>query len=429
MQKIKLLLMVSLSASLGLVGCKNKKTASSSESSEPEVVDSYVISEEAYKAEMTDRGFFFHQNVTYSGKAAMGMYEAPLITKIADNIVESTFGDAETPNNSFKFDFSTISEGKIYTQAYTVEPGGEFYEDGDYKCGMFDMGEISTESSYILVVDFDKISYDETTKTYNITEPVTVGISGEEMLINELSYQFINGKLDSYKAKFGPKDNPLMGMNAELKAINRGTTTATFPLIKHVKSGTFSDWVSKYTKFQFESNVTLEIESKIGAEITKRVVKFDDDKIDELICDKDGNQTDHAYYKFDKDSYKTDTHEIDYDVYYFSEGTQKWYKVPNSGDYLNVVKFRAELLDFSFNQFNFDKDNGVYNLKEDTPYTKITTDYVCKEYQIAFLYNELQSYSYVSYEAGFVGEQDHIYSISAKVKGIGSTSVTLPDIE
>ncbi|MBR0439232.1 MAG: hypothetical protein IJK27_00520 [Bacilli bacterium] len=427
MQKIKLLLMISLSASLGLVGCKNKKS-SSSESSEPEVVDSNVISAEAYKAEMTDRGFFIHQNVTYSGTAAMGMYEAPLITKIADNVVESSFGDTETPSNSFKFDYSTLSEGKVYTQAYTVEPGGDFY-GGDYKCGMFDVGEISTESSYILVVGFDKISYDEATKTYNLIEPVTVGVGHDEMLINELSYQFINGKLDSYKAKFGPKDQPMMGMNAELKAINRGTTTASFPLIKHVNSGTFNDWVSKYTKFQFESNVTLEIESNIGGEVTQRVVKFDNDKIDELICDKDGEQIDHNYYKFDKDSYKEDTHEIDFDVYYFSESTQEWYTIPSSGDYLNVVKFRAELLDFSFNQFNFDKDNGVYNLKEDTAYTKNTTDYVCKEYQIAFLYNELQSYSYVSYEAGFVGEEDHIYSVSVKVKNIGSTSVTLPDIE
>ena len=61
------------------------------------------------------------------------MYEAPLITKIADNVVESSFGDTETPSNSFKFDYSTLSEGKVYTQAYTVEPGGDFY-GGDYKC-------------------------------------------------------------------------------------------------------------------------------------------------------------------------------------------------------------------------------------------------------------------------------------------------------
>ena len=425
--------MTALSASLILSGCNKKKSDQPSDSQgggETQEVDSYKVSEEEYKAEMIDYGFFIHQNVTYSGPASMGVLSSELVVNIADNVIYSGFqGERIGMTNFFRLDYSkTNDEGEIYADTLINEPGGD-ETTAQFKSGMFYLSDIITESSYILVVSYGDLEFNEENNTYNLKAPVDIEVAHEEdMRITKLSYKFVDGKLDHYYAKFGAAAQPEFVLEVEFTASKRGETVVEFPVVKNVKRDAFNEWITDLDKYQFGANITFEATVNEGGQQYTVVDKFDDNKIEETIYDSFGKPLTQEFYEFDQSTLNEETGMIDYNVYQYSNSSEKWYTMPYGGNYLSILEYRTLLLTFDFSEFEFDKEDGRYNLKEATEFTKNVSEFVCQEYHISFLYYQLQNFSFISYEKGHEGDEEYIFSVSSEIKDIGTTVVELPEL-
>lgn len=286
MKKTQLLLIATLSTSLLLAGCGKKKggeSAKESDASESEPEISYTVTEQEYADEIKHGGFVIDQNVTYAGNSIYGTMEADFAVEIDSNIIHGKMGGAMGLEDYVKIHYDTYDEGFVDVEVYSLEPGADF-SAGKYYKENSDFSGILTEATYVLPVEYDDLEYNEEKQAYVLKETTTIFVIEGNMKITELEFKFVNGKLDSYKTRFGPEDDERISIYLDLQATKRGETHVEFPVFKEVSENVFNKWIKTLEFFtDLDNSATIEGNIHIYGEDYQIVRKIEENGIESII--------------------------------------------------------------------------------------------------------------------------------------------------
>ena len=383
--------------------------------------DSHNVSKEQYDQIITDCGFAINNNVTYSGTFAMGAMSVEGQVEIDDNVIHAVSSGELGFDNYIKLDLDSLTdEGLVDVEVYSIELGTT---SGRYQETTMPLQYAVTQSTYMVFLDYEDLTYDADNGIYSLKDTVEVDAPDDNMVVTDAKLQFNDGQLTSYKFKYSPKSNPLMALEADLKAEKQGTTEAEFPVVVEVGETNFNRSVYQRVFFGFK-NGNATIDAKIDDRGTKKNknVKFDRNAVEFFETVVDGDSS-HHFVEFETDSYVEATDAIDGSMYYENtDGT--WYTMPYSwtyGSYLTVLSY---LIPVQFNKVEF--ADGVYKTKEAFDYTIGGEEFTIGECTYTFLYGDLQSYTLLAYEKGHVGEEEYKLSVEVSVSDYENTEVSLP---
>ena len=215
MKKKQVLSVGLLSCALLLSGCN--KTSS------------HTVTKEQYDNCVTKYGFALNNNVTYSGTFSMGAITMAGTVEIDNNVIHAkTTGDYGF-ENFFKIDVNTLTEeGMVSYELMSLEPGASEYY---HKAGTGLLSGALTESTYMVFIDYEKLSYDSANEIYSLNEEVEVSAPEENMHVLCADLKFDDGQLMAYHFKYYPVSQPMMLLEINLVAEKIGSTVVEFPTI------------------------------------------------------------------------------------------------------------------------------------------------------------------------------------------------------
>ena len=192
-------------------------------------VVSHTVTKEQYDRAITNYGFVLNNNVTYSGTFSMGAMSMSGIVEIDNNVIHTKANGDYGFENFLKIDANTITEeGMAYYEVISLEAGSSdsyHYEETGLLC------DVLIESTYMLFINYEKFSYDETNEVYSLSEEVEVSAPEENMHVLCADLKFDDGQLMAYHFKYYPVSQPMMLLEINLVAEKIGSTVVEFPTI------------------------------------------------------------------------------------------------------------------------------------------------------------------------------------------------------
>ena len=433
MKKIKLIAVAALSTLL-LSGCKGKQSSAAIASGETSQVESVVtstteadqkrlVTKEQFDKEITDLGFFVNQNLSFEGTVVMGVSTFETKLDIANN---STHFVSSMGNDDYVvFDIDTLTEDnhislkRVYTEPGDTEPTRYREYEGDF-------ADFITQSSYIFFVDYDSLQFEEASSSYILKAAFDINISGEEMIVKSLSYQFDEGKLVKYSADFSSKETLGLSMKVNYEVKQRGGVSFEIPSVTRVSSEQFNSLVMNMGAFSLGGNTTIEGEVNDCGNLSTFKIELDDFNIQVY------EKTEDKEYKYiqalDEATYNEETGDVSGTFYRYNYDTGKWSS--NSSSFGRVTLSVISKL-FPICHADVEYKDQTYVLENVDTLTFSNFGYydvVLESGTLVFENYQLSSYKFTYYEEGQKGNPDCTTTVSMRVTDRGHTTVTIPTI-
>lgn len=129
---------------------------------------------------------------------------------------------------TFILTFILTEEGMVSYELMSLEPGASEYY---HKTGTRLLSGALTESTYMVFIDYEKLSYDSANEIYSLNEEVEVSAPEENMHVLCADLKFDDGQLMAYHFKYYPVSQPMMLLEINLVAEKIGSTVVEFPTI------------------------------------------------------------------------------------------------------------------------------------------------------------------------------------------------------